>query len=126
YAEYGSPAGQPIIYCHGVPSSRVEGDLIVNASTAAALGVRVVVPDRPGVGRSDYLPGRRIVDWPDDVLDLTNALGLERFAVLGSSGGAPYAAVCGALIPERIRALGLLGAKPPPDHAGPIASDICT
>jgi len=122
YAEYGSPAGQPIIYCHGVPSSRVEGDLIVNASTAAALGLRVIVPDRPGIGRSDYLPGRRIVDWPDDVLDLTNALGLERFAVLGSSGGAPYAAVCGARIPDRVRAVGLLGGMAPPDAPGVVAS----
>ena len=84
YAEYGSPAGQPIIYCHGVPSSRVEGDLMVNAATAAVLGLRVIVPDRPGMGRSDYQPGRRIVDWPDDVRDLIKALDLERVAILGT------------------------------------------
>jgi len=122
YAEYGSPAGQPIIYCHGAPSSRVEGDLIVNATTATALGLRVIVPDRPGMGRSDYQPDRRIVDWPDDVLDLAKALGLERFAVLGSSGGAPYAAVCGARIPDRVRAVGLLGGIAPPDAPGVLES----
>ena len=85
--EYGSPRGLPIIHCHGTPSSRVEGDLIFNAAIAAELGVRIIVPDRPGMGRSDFQPGRRIVDWPDDVLELAAALGLDRFAVLGSSGG---------------------------------------
>jgi pimeloyl-ACP methyl ester carboxylesterase len=122
YAEYGSPVGQPIIYCHGAPSSRVEADLIVNAATAFALDLRVIVPDRPGIGRSDYQVDRRIIDWPDDVLDLTQALGVERFAVLGSSGGAPYAAVCGARMPDRVRAIGLVGAIAPPDAPGMLAS----
>ena len=122
YGEHGSPAGQPIIYCHGVPSSRVEGDLIVNAATAAALGLRVIVPDRPGIGRSDDQPGRRIVDWPDDVRDLADALRLEKFAMLGSSGGAPYAAVCGARIPDRVRVVGLLGGIAPLDAPGVLGS----
>ena len=100
FTEVGSPSGRPIIYCHGAPSSRVEGDLIVNGATASALGLRVIVPDRPGMGHSQSQTGRRIVDWSNDVVDLAAALGLETFAVLGSSGGAPYAAACGALIPE--------------------------
>ena len=74
------------------------------------------------MGGSDYQFERRILDWPDDVLDLTNALGLEKFAVLGSSGGAPYAAVCGARIPDRVRAVGLLGGLAPPDAPGIMAS----
>ena len=48
------------------------------------------VPDRPGMGRSDFQPGRRIVDWPNDVLELATALGFDTFAVLGSSGGARW------------------------------------
>lgn len=115
YAEYGHPSGEPIIYCHGVPSSRREGDLIVNGETAAALGLRIIVPDRPGIGRSDDQPGRRIVDWPDDVADLAAALGLNRFAVLGSSGGAAYALACGARMPERVRVVGVLGGLAPLD-----------
>jgi len=122
YAEYGSPDGRPVIYCHGVPSSRVEGDLIVNAATASALGLRVIVPDRPGMGCSDDKPDRKIVDWPDDVVDLTKALELQRFIVLGSSGGAPYAAVCGARIPERVCAIGLIGGVAPFDAPGTMAS----
>ena len=118
YNEYGSPAGKPIVYCHGAPSSRAEGDLIVNGATASALGLRVIVPDRPGMGRSDRQPGRRIVDWPNDVIDLATALGLETFAVLGSSGGAPYAAACGAITPNRVRVVGVFGGVAPLDAPG--------
>jgi len=118
YAEYGSSSGQAIIYCHGVPSSRVEADLIVDSAKAAALNLRIIVPDRPGMGHSDYQAGRRIVDWPDDVLALADALGVDTFAVLGSSGGAPYAAACGARVRNRVRVVGLLGAVAPPDTSG--------
>src|SRR5580765_7979701 len=83
YSECGAADGRPIIYCHGVPSSRVEAELNVDGGVVAALGLRVIVPDRPGIGLSDYQPGRRIVDWPDDVFDLAGALGLQRFVVMG-------------------------------------------
>ncbi len=122
YAEYGSPRGLPIIHCHGTPSSRVEGDLTFSGPVAAELGVRIIVPDRPGMGRSDFQRGRRIVDWPNDVLELATALELDRFAVLGSSGGAPYAAACAALIPNRIRIVGLLGGVAPIDAPGVFAA----
>jgi pimeloyl-ACP methyl ester carboxylesterase len=122
YAEYGSAGGKPIILCHGTPSSRVEGDLIIDAAVATALGLWVIVPDRPGIGCSDFQPGRRIVDWPTDVTELAAALDLDTFAVLGSSGGAPYAAACGALIPERIRTVGLMGGIAPADAPGVLAA----
>ena len=53
YSEYGSPRGLPIIHCHGTPSSRVEGNLIFDPAMATELGVGIIVPDRPGMGRSD-------------------------------------------------------------------------
>jgi pimeloyl-ACP methyl ester carboxylesterase len=118
YAEHGSPNGLPIIHCHGTPSSRVEGDLTFSDTVAAELGVRIIVPDRPGMGRSDFQRGRRIVDWPNDVLELASALGLDTFAVLGSSGGAPYAAACAVLMPTRIRVVGLIGGVAPLDAPG--------
>ena len=118
YAEFGDPAGKPIIYCHGTPSSRVEGELTVRDSCASQLGLRVIIPDRPGMGGSDFLPNRRIVDWPSDVLELAAALQLGRFAMLGSSGGAPYALVCGALIPERVSVVAVIGGVAPIDAPG--------
>jgi pimeloyl-ACP methyl ester carboxylesterase len=122
YSEYGSMRGLPIIHCHGTPSARVEGDLILDVTVAIELGLRIIVPDRPGMGRSDFQAGRRIVDWPNDVLELAAALGLDTFAVLGSSGGAPYAAACGALLPNRIRVVGLLGGVAPVDGHGVFAA----
>jgi pimeloyl-ACP methyl ester carboxylesterase len=122
YAEYGSPSGQPIIYCHGTPSSRVEGGLIVDNETAAGLGLRFIVPDRPGMGYSDYAAGRKIVDWPNDVVELSSALKLDSFTVFGSSGGAPYALACGALIPDRVRLVGVLGGIAPASAPGVLAS----
>jgi pimeloyl-ACP methyl ester carboxylesterase len=118
YAQYGDPRGRPIIHCHGTPSSRVEGELTFSGNVAAELGLRIVVPDRPGIGGSDLKPGRQIIDWPDDVLELADALQFGTFAVLGASGGGPYAAVCGARIPTRVRMIGLLGAVAPLEAPG--------
>ena len=122
YAEYGSPSGQPIVYCHGAPSSRVEGELLLHDATLLERGLRVIVPDRPGIGRSDFQRGRRIVDWPTDVLELADALRLDSFAVVGESGGSPYAAACGALLADRVRVVGLIGCLAPPDSPGALAA----
>src|SRR5215208_6910139 len=89
YAEHGSPHRAPVIYCHGAPSSRVEGNLSLYA-VAANRGVRLIIPDRPGMGASDFQSGRRIMDWPSDVIELVTVLQLDTFAVLGWSGGSPY------------------------------------
>ena len=122
YLEFGSPHGAPVFYCHGTPSSRVEGYLTMPTEAVAALNTRVIVPDRPGMGFSDFQRGRRITDWPNDVLEIADALGIGTFAVLGSSGGAPFALACAALIPSRARVVGVVGPVSPPDvpglHAG--------
>jgi pimeloyl-ACP methyl ester carboxylesterase len=92
------------MYFHGTPSSRLE-PLLIGDDTLRNLGLRVVAPDRPGMGRSDFQPKRRFLDWPADVVELADSLGIERFAILASSGGAGYAAACAATIPERISAV---------------------
>lgn len=118
YAEYGDPDGQPVLGCHGSPSSRLERH--VEAPEAyRRWGVRFVVPDRPGFGRSDPSPGRRIPDWPDDVGELFDHLGIDRFATLSLSGGAAYALACAAAFGERVSAVGVLGGAPPPDVPWP-------
>jgi pimeloyl-ACP methyl ester carboxylesterase len=103
YAEYGRPDGHPVLYFHGAPSSRLE-PLLVGEEAWGRLGLRVIAPDRPGVGGSDFQPGRGFSHWPADIVALADALGLGKFAVLGNSGGGPYAAVCAARIPERLSA----------------------
>jgi pimeloyl-ACP methyl ester carboxylesterase len=101
YAQYGDPAGTPVMYFHGSPSSRLEPALI-GGETWHAVGLRIICPDRPGIGESTFKAGRRFIDWPADVVALADHLRLPRFAVLANSGGAPYAAVCAVLISHRI------------------------
>lgn len=101
YAEFGRPDGHPVLYFHGAPSSRLEPSLLGDAELAR-LGLRVIAPDRPGMGESDFQPGRGFSHWPADVVALADTLGLKRFSVLGNSGGGPYVAACAARIPERI------------------------
>jgi pimeloyl-ACP methyl ester carboxylesterase len=103
YAEFGKSDGCPVLYFHGAPSCRLE-PLLIGDESLSRLGLRVIAPDRPGMGRSDFQPNRGFSDWPKDVVALAQALGLERFAVLGISGGGPYVAACAAKIPERLSA----------------------
>ena len=111
YAEYGDPAGSPVFFFHGYPGSRYDGALAEPGARDAR--VRLVSIDRPGYGLSDFKRGRRIGDWPQDVLELAEALGLERFAVMGVSGGGPYAAACARFIPERLVAVAIVcGVRP--------------
>lgn len=116
YTEYGDPHGRPIIYCHGLPSSRFEGELVHSAARKS--GIRLIAIDRPGVGRSDFLADRTLLDWPADVEAVADHLGLQRFAVLGVSGGAPYAAVCAWKIPQRVSKVGIVAGLGPPNTPG--------
>ena len=120
YAEYGNPAGTPVMYFHGFPGSRLQPQFM--SDIAARLGVRLVAPDRPGVGLSDFKPQRTFLDWPQDVLALADTLGADHFAVLGVSGGGPYAAVCAHQIPHRVTKVGLVAALGPSDVPGAIGA----
>src|SRR3954471_10418484 len=117
YAECGDPDGWPVLGCHGSPSSRLERH-VEDPETYRRWGVRLVVPDRPGFGRSEPSPGRRVLDWPGDVAQLLEHLGIARLAVLSLSGGAAYALACAHVLGERVHAVGILGGAPPPDAPG--------
>src|SRR5438132_13833586 len=71
------------------------------ADAAARHGVRLIAADRPGMGGSDHQPGRTVLDWPADVRVLADHLGLDRFAVLGYSGGVPFAAATAYRLADR-------------------------
>ncbi|RFU25448.1 hypothetical protein B7463_g10887, partial [Scytalidium lignicola] len=112
YAEYGSPTDFPLLYFHGYPSSRLEGWGFGNIPQRH--GFRLIVPDRPGFGLSSSQPQRRIMDWPADVKALTSHLSLSRFAILGCSGGGPYAVACAhSLPPDMLSAVGVLAGAGP-------------
>jgi pimeloyl-ACP methyl ester carboxylesterase len=118
FAEYGDPNGAPVLFFHGLPSSRL---MHPDAETSRALGVRVLVADRPGFGRSDPRPGRSLLDWADDVSDLADALGLRRFAVVGPSAGGPFVAACACKLAARVTSAAILGGSGPTDAPGALA-----
>ncbi|MGW0820151.1 alpha/beta fold hydrolase [Streptomyces sp. NPDC002845] len=107
----GDPRGRPVFLLHGTPGSRVGPR--PRSMVLYQRGTRLISYDRPGYGGSDRLPGRRVVDVVEDVVRLADALGLDRFAVAGRSGGAPHALACAALLPDRVtRAAALVGLAP--------------
>jgi pimeloyl-ACP methyl ester carboxylesterase len=114
--EIGDPAGSPVLFLHGTPGSRHQ--VLVGADVAEAASIRIIAPDRPGYGGSTFAPGRRLVDWADDVRELADHLGLARFGVLGLSGGGPHAAVCAAVLSDRVTALGLVSSVGPLSEPG--------
>jgi pimeloyl-ACP methyl ester carboxylesterase len=116
YEEYGIASGFPVLSFHGGLSSRL--DAAPAHEAAVAKGIRLVSPDRPGMGLSTYQQGRRLTDWPADVAQLTEALGIEQFAVMGWSAGGPYAAVCAAKMDGRVTAAALLSSAVPLDLYG--------
>jgi pimeloyl-ACP methyl ester carboxylesterase len=116
YASYGDPGGRPAFYFHGFPGSRIEARLI--DADARRHCVRLLALDRPGYGGSDFQDRRTIPDWPGDVSAVADALGIDRFSVIGASGGAPYALACARTIPERLEAAVVLCGLGPLDDPG--------
>ncbi len=105
FVEYGDPKGKPLMYFHGWPASHLSAAKY--DALAKKMHIRVIAPDRSGYGLSDFKKGRTILDWPRDVVELANFLKIQKFAVLGVSGGGPYAAVCGYAIPKRLTNVGI-------------------
>jgi pimeloyl-ACP methyl ester carboxylesterase len=104
--EGGDPDGVPIVFHHGTPSGRLQA--VLGADAARRQGVRLVSFNRPGYGGStDTPPGLASVGV--DTLRVAEALGINEFAVLGASGGGPYAIATGLADPRRVRSVGVAG-----------------
>ena len=116
YAEYGEPDGAPVLLFHGLPGSRLSWGLIPGSPFPP--GLRIIAPDRPGYGRSDPKPGRTVLDWADDVAELADVLEIEKFAVLGVSGGGPGALACAWKMPERLTSVGVVSSPAPTNAPG--------
>ncbi|GGS73817.1 alpha/beta hydrolase [Streptomyces tanashiensis] len=114
--EWGDPSGTPVVLFHGTPGTRL-GTLLPGL-TSQHPGFRFLAYDRPGYGESQRAPGRRVADAARDTAAVADAFGIERFAVVGRSGGGPHALACAALLPERVRAAAVLVGLAPPDATG--------
>jgi pimeloyl-ACP methyl ester carboxylesterase len=92
-----------VFWHHGTPNIGTPPEPLFPA--ADRLGIRWVSYDRPGYGGSTPVQGRDVASAADCVSAVADALGIERFAVMGHSGGSPHALACGALLPERVLAV---------------------
>ncbi|HWD29205.1 MAG TPA: alpha/beta hydrolase [Rhizomicrobium sp.] len=115
YLDVGKAGGPAVFHFHGHGSSRLEALILEDA--ANRLGLRVVAFDRPGVGYSDPHDGDRLLDWPSDIAEAADQLGIDRFAVQGMSAGGPYALACAHALKDRVFACSLVSAVPPPEVA---------
>jgi pimeloyl-ACP methyl ester carboxylesterase len=111
YSSWGDPDGRPVLNCHGGLVCRL--DIATAEATARDLGLRIISPDRPGVGHSDRKPGHALLDWTDDARELVDALGIETCAAFGWSMGGQYAlALARALAPRVDTAIVVAGCPP--------------
>jgi pimeloyl-ACP methyl ester carboxylesterase len=104
--ECGASKGMPLLYFHGFPGSRLE--VLFADQAAAQAGLRLIGIDRPGYGLSDDHSYRQLSDWCIDVRRAADALRIERFSVLGASGGGPFATACAAVLSDRLRCAGIV------------------
>lgn len=116
FAAYGAAGGRPVLYLSGTMGSRLEAELF--DAHATRLGLAVIGVDRPGHGLSSPQPGRTFAAFAEDLRELADALGLERFALMGLSGGGAHAAAAAAVLGARVSHLTLLSAAGPPDAPG--------
>jgi pimeloyl-ACP methyl ester carboxylesterase len=111
--EAGAPDGPAVVAHHGTPGS---GALYrTEIVSADELGLRLIAYDRAGYGGSSQALGRSVGDVATDIAVILDALGVERFATYGTSGGGPHALACAALLPERCAAAATIAGVGPFD-----------
>lgn len=103
FSEVGDPAGSAVFCCVGMGLTRY-----VTAfydELASTLKLRLITPDRPGVGASDaHIDGLDTpLGWADDVRAICQHLNLTKFSILAHSAGAIYALATALRIPQHIR-----------------------
>ena len=112
WEEAGKPDGVPIIYFHGSPGSKLQRRVFINEEYLINSNIKMITPDRPGIGFSDFEINRKIESCEKDISALVENLNLNKFAVLGFSGGTPYAlTIASSQLP--VRAVGIVSGDAP-------------
>lgn len=100
YYQYGAKDGIPTFFCHGT-GSHVHVMLFHKA--AERCGYRIIVPDRPGIGSSEFQRNRKVLDGASDIANLADHLGIDKFGVIGISGGGPTLLACAYSLSPRLK-----------------------
>jgi len=115
YAEYGSANGSPVLFSHGWPSSRLQARFL--DEVALEHNVRILAPDRPGIGNSSSKKNRSFIDWAEDVQDFLDSLNIGKLPLYAVSGGSPFAFACSSLLKKRITKMAIVCGAPPLDQS---------
>lgn len=114
YTEHGDLGGYPVFFVHGNPGSRYMRH--IDETLAKRHGVRIITPDRPGYGLSDYQEKRTLLGFPEDIRQLADALNITSFSIFGVSAGGPYVAATAYRLPERVATAAMVSSTAPFDE----------
>jgi len=114
--DVGDPAGRPVLVHSGTPGARLQYGPHVRDATQR--GLRLIGYDRPGYGGSSPHPGRTVADCAADVRAICAALGIDRLATWGASGGGPHLLACATLLPDLVVAAASIASLAPFDGDG--------
>jgi pimeloyl-ACP methyl ester carboxylesterase len=112
FAEFGDPQGRAVFWLHGTPGARRQIPIEAR-QFAERTHIRLIGVDRPGIGSSTPFQYPNVLAFADDLRTIADVLGIDQMAVIGLSGGGPYALACAAEMPERVVVTGVLGGVAP-------------
>ncbi len=110
FAEFGAPNGRPVLLVHNLIGSRLQ--LPTSEDNLVAQNLRLIVPDRPGVGLSGFHSHRSFHYWTNDIGELADHLRIQKFHLIGSSMGAIYGLALAQGLPDRIERYAMVSCLP--------------
>lgn len=118
YVDTGPTTAPVAVYCHGIPGSRQEIGWAAPLLARSGVRMRLIALNRPGYGQSTWDPRSSFRSWANDAAKALDILGVHSCAVLGASGGAPYALAFAAASGHRVSRIGLAAGVGPPAVGG--------
>jgi pimeloyl-ACP methyl ester carboxylesterase len=125
FAEFGDPQGRAVFWLHGTPGARRQIPMEARVY-AEQREIRLIGVDRPGIGSSTPYQYDTVFAFADDLRTIADTLGIDKFEVIGLSGGGPYTLACAAAMPDRVVAAGVLGGVAPVRGADAIGGGVST
>jgi pimeloyl-ACP methyl ester carboxylesterase len=123
FAEFGDPQGRAVFWLHGTPGARRQIPMEARVY-AEQRQIRLIGVDRPGIGSSTPYQYDTVFAFAEDLRTIADTLGIDRFEVIGLSGGGPYTLACAAAMPDRVVSAGVLGGVAPVRGADAIGGGV--